>query len=243
VPVAEPAEDRQRQQHPDGRDDGEGGEGGAAAQPRPVFGNPTASNIASPASRDIAMSQDTTRIQLDGIGPSGAARLLMDRHRRQQISLRMRGVEGDVAKRLRELVWLNRLQRRAAGDRAYTWRLRPEPLHQPTHTLARPRCVRDACKQFSTGRRLADSSTREGSADLRKHHQPSSEPTGHHGSGSPLNLRVRGSSPWRRTTSDLAFCISKPTFPAQVVSPKRANGCKKRAALARIAATVRNLRA
>jgi hypothetical protein len=190
VPVAEPAEDRQRQQHPDGRDDGEGGEGGAAAQPRPVFGNPTASNIASPASRDIAMSQDTTRIQLDGIGPSGAARLLMDRHRRQQISLRMRGVEGDVAKRLRELVWLNRLQRRAAGDRAYTWRLRPEPLHQPTHTLARPRCVRDACKQFSTGRRLADSSTREGSADLRKHHQPSSEPTGHHGSGSPLNLRV-----------------------------------------------------
>ena len=117
------------------------GEGGAAAQPRPVFGNPTASNIASPASRDIAMSQDTTRIQLDGIGPSGAARLLMDRHHRQQISLRMRGVEGDVAKRLRELVWLNRLQRRAAGDRAYTWRLRPEPLHQPTHTLARPRCV------------------------------------------------------------------------------------------------------
>jgi hypothetical protein len=96
--------------------------------------------------------------------------------------------------------------------------------------------------RFSTDRQPADRPTREGVADLRKHPQPPSDNTGHHGSGSPLNLRVRGSSPWRRTTSDLAFCGFSPACPRYVVGPKQANACKKRAALARIAAAVRNLR-
>ena len=67
-------------------------------------------------------------------------------------------------------------------------------------------CVQDACKRFNTGCRLTDSATREDGGDLREHHEPPSGPTGHHGPGSPLNLRVRGSSPWRPTTSDLALC-------------------------------------
>jgi len=81
-----------------------------------------------------------------------------------------------------------------------------------TLQLALPpaRCVQDACKRFSTKRRLTDHPTREDGADLGEHHQPESDNTGHHGPGSPLNLRVRGSSPWRRTTSDLALCDSNP---------------------------------
>src|SRR5450432_3692255 len=58
-----------------------------------------------------------------------------------------------------------------------------------------------------------------------------------------LNLRVRGSSPWRRTMSDLAFYDSWAACRQQVAVPKHANACRKRAALARIVAAVRNLRA
>jgi hypothetical protein len=92
----------------------------------------------------------------------------------------------------------------------------PDPADVTTG-LASAACVQDACKRFSTKRRPADSPTREDGADLREHHQPSSEPTGHHRSGSPLNLRVRGSSPWRRTMPDLAFCTFWPICPRHVV--------------------------
>jgi hypothetical protein len=70
--------------------------------------------------------------------------------------------------------------------------------------------VQDACKQFSTGRPPADSPTRHDGADLGEHHHPQSDNTRHHGPGSPLNLRVRGSSPWRRTMPDLALCGFSP---------------------------------
>ena len=62
---------------------------------------------------------------------------------------------------------------------------------------------RDACKMRANGsardRRPANRSPREEGADLREHHQPPPESTGHHGPGLSRNLRVRGSSPWRRT--------------------------------------------
>ena len=96
-------------------------------------------------------------------------------------------------------------------------------------------CVQDACKRFNTGCRLTDSATREDGGDLQEHHEPPSGPTGHHGPGSPLNLRVRGSSPWRRTMPDLALCSFQAASRRHVVGPKRANACKKRARLARIA--------
>ena len=83
--------------------------------------------------------------------------------------------------------------------------------------LAPATCVQDACKRFSTGRGLADSPTRQEGADQREHHQPQSDNTSHHRSGSPLNLRVRGSSPWRRTMPDLAFCTFWPICPRHVV--------------------------
>ena len=82
-------------------------------------------------------------------------------------------------------------------------------LDRPTtgHVRVNGLDYRDACKMGANGsardRRPANSSPREEGADLREHHQPSPENTGHHGPGSPLNLRVRGSSPWRRTISDL----------------------------------------
>src|SRR5450631_3251424 len=87
-----------------------------------------------------------------------------------------------------------------------------------TLQLALPpaRCVQDACKRFSTKRRLTDHPTREDGADLGEHHEPPSDNTGHHGPGSPLNLRVRGSSPWRRTMPDLGFC-SFPTIRRSLV--------------------------
>ena len=104
-------------------------------------------------------------------------------------------------------------------------------------------CVQDACKRFNTGCRLTDSATREDGGDLREHHEPPSGPTGHHGPGSPLNLRVRGSSPWRRTMPDLAFYIFGPSYLGQSSSPDRANACKLRARLARIDPDTGNLRA
>ena len=70
--------------------------------------------------------------------------------------------------------------------------------------------MQHARERFSTDHQTADSATWQCGADLGKHHRPSSDPIGHHRSGSPLNLRVRGSSPWRRTTSDLALCDSNP---------------------------------
>ena len=95
--------------------------------------------------------------------------------------------------------------------------------------------MQDACKPFSTRRQLADSPTHERAADVRKHHQPSSGPTGHHEPGSPLNLRVRGSSPWRRTMSDLAFLYSPAHLPQCVSSaqigqmrPRRSTACTHR---------------
>ena len=94
-----------------------------------------------------------------------------------------------------------------------------------TTGLASATCVQDACKRFSTKRRLADHPTRGDGADQREHHQLQSDNTGHHGSGSPLNLRVRGSSPWRRTMSDLALY----TFPTTCRSFMKAQCVQMRA--------------
>ena len=110
-----------------------------------------------------------------------------------------------------------------------------------TTGLASATCVQNACKRFSTKRRLADSPTRGDGADLGEHHQLRSDNTGHHGPGSPLNLRVRGSSPWRRTIPDLALCTFWPICGTHGAGPKRANACKKRARLARISPSTRNL--
>src|SRR5665213_3536421 len=71
----------------------------------------------------------------------------------------------------------------------------------------------------------ADSPTRDMGADLGQHHEPRSDNTGHHTPGSPLNLRVRGSSPWRRTTSDLALY----TFPTTCRSFMKAQCVQMRA--------------
>ena len=112
-----------------------------------------------------------------------------------------------------------------------------------TTGLASATCVQDACKRFSTKRRLADHPTRGDGADQREHHPLRSDNTSHHRSGSPLNLRVRGSSPWRRTMPDLAFYIFGPSYLGQSSSPDRANACKLRARLARIDPDTGNLRA
>jgi hypothetical protein len=118
----------------------------------------------------------------------------------------------------------------------------PSPRSRFETRQQRSPCVHHACEPFSTGHQPADRPTRVGRFDLRKHHQPSSDNTGHDGPGLSLNLRVRGSSPWRRTMSDLGFCSSLATGRRHVVGPNQANECKKRAALARIAAAIRNLR-
>jgi hypothetical protein len=103
-------------------------------------------------------------------------------------------------------------------------------------------CVQNACERPVTDHQRAHGSTRANDADLVEHHQPRPDNTGHHTPGSPLNLRVRGSSPWRRTMSDLAFCTCWPICATNGAGPKRANACKKRARLARIEPQPRNLR-